>query len=380
MAGDGGDGGSPARPRHDALAPYAVHPMVPLDSTCRSPSAATSARWRTGSGVGTYTAGPRARRCRHRGQRRILGADRTSSWRERRRARLGRRRDDPRRLRTAATSPTSSSTSVSPTTSGRRLFLAQLPNLLAGNISIVHKVTGSSRTLLGEESAGVSAVEIAERAHPRRTGRHLPGRRHLIAERKDMLLILIGGGWGWKGGADIRLGAAREGRRRGHRLGRRLPGPRGARACRGRGKKPYARLGPVVSDRSHAPPRRSRGQRRDAVRGDHGGRPPSPGRAPLGRHRHRRTDARGARVPRRIDRRRRGGYGQVDRTFSAAASKRNFASRDRARRARPVSGTAYRPPTTTGFETPLAVPPKAIVVTTWVIWRGEGMGLVEASS
>jgi 3-oxoacyl-[acyl-carrier-protein] synthase II len=41
------------------------------------------------------------------------------------------------------------------------LFLAQLPNLLAGNISIVHGVVGSSRTLLGEEAAGVDAVRVA---------------------------------------------------------------------------------------------------------------------------------------------------------------------------------------------------------------------------
>ena len=41
------------------------------------------------------------------------------------------------------------------------LFLAQLPNLLAGNISIVHGVVGSSRTFLGEESAGIDAVRIA---------------------------------------------------------------------------------------------------------------------------------------------------------------------------------------------------------------------------
>jgi 3-oxoacyl-[acyl-carrier-protein] synthase II len=41
------------------------------------------------------------------------------------------------------------------------LFLAQLSNLLAGNISIVHNVTGSSRTFMGEESAGVSAVSTA---------------------------------------------------------------------------------------------------------------------------------------------------------------------------------------------------------------------------
>lgn len=39
------------------------------------------------------------------------------------------------------------------------LFLAQLSNLLAGNISIVHKVTGSSRTFMGEELAGLSALQ-----------------------------------------------------------------------------------------------------------------------------------------------------------------------------------------------------------------------------
>lgn len=41
------------------------------------------------------------------------------------------------------------------------LFLAQLSNLLAGNISIVHGVVGSSRTFMGEESAGTDAVRIA---------------------------------------------------------------------------------------------------------------------------------------------------------------------------------------------------------------------------
>jgi 3-oxoacyl-[acyl-carrier-protein] synthase II len=41
------------------------------------------------------------------------------------------------------------------------LFLAQLPNLFAGNISIVHGVAGSSRTFMGEEAAGVDAARIA---------------------------------------------------------------------------------------------------------------------------------------------------------------------------------------------------------------------------
>jgi 3-oxoacyl-[acyl-carrier-protein] synthase II len=41
------------------------------------------------------------------------------------------------------------------------LFLAQLSNLLAGNISIVHGVVGSSRTFMGEEGSGVQAVQTA---------------------------------------------------------------------------------------------------------------------------------------------------------------------------------------------------------------------------
>ncbi len=48
-------------------------------------------------------------------------------------------------------------------TSGLRptLFLAQLPNMLAGCISIVHGVAGSSRTFMGEEACGSEAVRIA---------------------------------------------------------------------------------------------------------------------------------------------------------------------------------------------------------------------------
>lgn len=41
------------------------------------------------------------------------------------------------------------------------LFLAQLPNMLAGCISIVHGVGGSSRTFMGEEACGAAAIRIA---------------------------------------------------------------------------------------------------------------------------------------------------------------------------------------------------------------------------
>src|SRR5271167_518501 len=68
------------------------------------------------------------------------------------------------------------------------LFLAQLPNLLAGNISLVHGVVGSSRTFMGEEAAGVDAVRVAQ-------ARIAAGQSELTlvggsynAERPDVLL------------------------------------------------------------------------------------------------------------------------------------------------------------------------------------------------
>jgi 3-oxoacyl-[acyl-carrier-protein] synthase II len=70
------------------------------------------------------------------------------------------------------------------------LFLAQLSNLLAGNISIVHKVTGSSRTFMGEESSGISAVETA--FHRIRAGQstHSLVGGALSAERPDLMVLL----------------------------------------------------------------------------------------------------------------------------------------------------------------------------------------------
>src|SRR5690349_7331435 len=69
------------------------------------------------------------------------------------------------------------------------LFLAQLSNLLAGNISIVHGVTGSSRTFMGEESAGVDAVRIAHaRIGARQSDIALVGGSY-NGERPDLLML-----------------------------------------------------------------------------------------------------------------------------------------------------------------------------------------------
>jgi 3-oxoacyl-[acyl-carrier-protein] synthase II len=78
------------------------------------------------------------------------------------------------------------------------LFLAQLSNLLAGNIAIVHGVTGSSRTFMGEEAAGVDAARIA-------LARIAAGQSDVAliggsqnGERKDLLVLYEFGGFNLK--------------------------------------------------------------------------------------------------------------------------------------------------------------------------------------
>lgn len=75
------------------------------------------------------------------------------------------------------------------------LFLAQLPNLFAGNISIVFGVSGSSRTFMGEEAAGVDAVRVAfERIQGGQADLFLVGSA-FNASRKDIPLLFQSGGY-----------------------------------------------------------------------------------------------------------------------------------------------------------------------------------------
>jgi 3-oxoacyl-[acyl-carrier-protein] synthase II len=80
------------------------------------------------------------------------------------------------------------------------LFLAQLPNLLAGNISITFGIAGGSRTLIGEELAGVNALLIAH--HLVSEGAYdvaLAG-GSFVGDRADALLLYGFGGFLWHGG------------------------------------------------------------------------------------------------------------------------------------------------------------------------------------
>jgi 3-oxoacyl-[acyl-carrier-protein] synthase II len=69
------------------------------------------------------------------------------------------------------------------------LFLAQLSNLLAGSISIVHGVGRSSRTLIGEEIAGAEALRVAaQRVANGRSALSLTGGA-LAGERVELMLL-----------------------------------------------------------------------------------------------------------------------------------------------------------------------------------------------
>lgn len=129
------------------------------------------------------------------------------------------------------------------------LFLAQLSNLLAGNIAIVHGVTGSSRTFMGEEAAGVDAARIAlARIAAGQSDIALVGAAH-NGERKDLLVLYEFGDFNLKNKfAPVWA--------RGENSGFAL-GSGGAflviesrKHAEARGAKPYARLTNVVADQA----------------------------------------------------------------------------------------------------------------------------------
>lgn len=134
------------------------------------------------------------------------------------------------------------------------LFLAQLSNLMAGNISIVHGVTDSSRTFMGEEMAGVSAVETAVTQIQHNQGDIFLVGGAYIAERADMTMLMEFGHKLWQGEPGSVW--SRE-----DSDGGMIMGSAGAflvlesrEHAEARGIKPYARINKVVSDRCNRQP------------------------------------------------------------------------------------------------------------------------------
>ncbi len=134
------------------------------------------------------------------------------------------------------------------------LFLAQLSNLLAGNISIVHKVTGSSRTFMGEEGAGVSALETAAARIRSGQSTHMLVGGAFQSEHLDMLLGYEMGGYLHRGPWQPVWA------RQGAEGGGIVTGSGGAflvlesrEHAEKRGGRIYATLGPVLSGRARRP-------------------------------------------------------------------------------------------------------------------------------
>src|SRR5712671_499260 len=134
------------------------------------------------------------------------------------------------------------------------LFLAQLSNLLAGNISIVHGVTGSSRTFMGEEEAGVEAVRVAHaRIAAGQSEIALVGGNANADQISTMLLFAMGHRL-WKGELKpLWERAAAGGGLASGSLGAFLVLEEKAHAT-ARGAAPYARLSAVVSGHARRAP------------------------------------------------------------------------------------------------------------------------------
>ncbi|HWV96277.1 MAG TPA: beta-ketoacyl-ACP synthase [Xanthobacteraceae bacterium] len=252
------------------------------------------------------------------------------------------------------------------------LFLAQLSNLLAGNIAIVHGVTGSSRTFMGEEAAGVDAARIAlARIAAGQSDIALVGAAH-NGERKDLLVLYEFGEFNLK---DKFAPVWARGKEGGFALG-----SGGAflviesrKHAEARGARPYARLTQVVADHS----------RRKAA----GDVTASLGKlwselGPLGEQTAIITGATGAEPATSEER----AFLTAHAGIPARATGTGFGHTMEAQfplglalAALSISnGKLFPPNDSAGVEIEMTKPPSQIVVIGTGHWRGEGMALVEA--
>ena len=181
---------SAAQPRADTttFAPYVVHPIAPLDYDKQIPKKGDQRQMEPWQRIGTYAAGLALESAGAKGDAGLLAKMDMIV------AAGGGERDlavDSAILSGRGKAPSPDAflnerlmNDLRPT-----LFLAQLSNLLAGNISIVHGVTGSSRTFMGEESSGIDAVRIAvSRINAGQSDIVLVGGAH-NGERWDLLML-----------------------------------------------------------------------------------------------------------------------------------------------------------------------------------------------
>lgn len=144
----------------ERFAPYVVHPLPAIDWNLQIPKRGDQRQMETWQRLGTYCAGLALDDAGMKGDEALCASMDMIV------AAGGGERDEAVDASILAASETRNDREVllnEKLTNDLRptLFLAQLSNLMAGNISIVHKVTGSSRTFMGEEGAGIAAVETA---------------------------------------------------------------------------------------------------------------------------------------------------------------------------------------------------------------------------
>jgi 3-oxoacyl-[acyl-carrier-protein] synthase II len=181
------------------FAPYLVHPICPLDFDKQIPKKGDQRQMEAWQRIGTYAAGLALESAGIKGNAELLS--RTDMIV----AAGGGERDIATDSAILSALPNAASpdallneklmSDIRPT-----LFLAQLSNLLAGNISIVHGVTGSSRTFMGEEAAGADALRIAlSRINAGQSDIMLVGASY-NGERPEQLLLFEFGGFNLKAG------------------------------------------------------------------------------------------------------------------------------------------------------------------------------------
>ncbi len=171
----------------ERFAPYRVHPLAKVDFSKQIPKTSDQRQMEQWQRTGVYAAGLALADAGIAGNLEIL--DRTDVVT----AAGNGERDvelDARVLETIGAEAQPSAYLNKALATGLRptLYLGQLSNLLAGNISIIHKATGSSRTFKGEEMAGVSAIENAVRRIANSEGDIFLVGAALNPEREDLLL------------------------------------------------------------------------------------------------------------------------------------------------------------------------------------------------
>ena len=236
----------------ETFAPYLVHPLAPLELDRQIPKKGDQRQMEAWQRIGTYAAGLALQDAGVKGNADLLGRMDMIV------AAAGGERDiavDGSVLsnKSKAANPGAFLNEKLMNDLRPTLFLAQLSNLLAGNISIVHGVTGSSRSFMGEEGAGVEAVRVASaRIGAGQSDLALVGGSY-NGQREDLLLLYDTGGY-------LRRGVFKPVWERTDSPGMVL-GSIGAflvleeRAhARARGARPLARVVAVLSERSRRPP------------------------------------------------------------------------------------------------------------------------------